>query len=282
VTTVDHVADHNCYRRGCRRDECRDADRYHRKEAELRRLRGIPGRVPGAVVAHHLCTVLASGRTRLDIAEESGVSDRAIRYILNGQKTVARPNALALLAVHPLPEPARVNVIGTLRRIQALAAVGWPIIWAAQQSGHSRAYIFAILAGEKQTVSSDSANRIAALYRTHANRIGPSKGTRTVARRNGWHSVVAWNDNIDDPTAEPETAEPYKPLPAGRPDTLRMAEIEHLYLLGESTDAMAKKLGGSEKYIGDQLAEVIRRREARARLEQAMARIGRTAVEVAA
>jgi hypothetical protein len=269
VTTAVHVADVNCYRRGCRREECRAADRLDRKQAELRRLRGISGHIPGPVVAAHLRYILDSGRTRLDIAAESGVSDRAIRYILGGQPKVQRPKALALLAVQPLDEAARLDATGTRRRVQALAAVGWPIAWTAEQAGHGAAYLFAILAGKVPTVTSTTARRIAALCRSHGTRPGPSEYTRAVARRNGWHSIAAWDDNIDNPSATPEQSEPYEAAPKYERDPDRKAEIEHLYLLGESIPAMAKQLGNTEKYIRDQLAVILRERQQRAEQERA-------------
>lgn len=268
TTAIDHIADANCYRRGCRRDECRTADRNYRKQAELRRLRGIPGHIPGPVVAVHLQTVIASGRTRLDIAAETGISDRAIRYILDGQTKVQRPKALTLLAVQPLEEHARVNATGTIRRIQALAAVGWPITWTAQQADHSAGYVWAILGGDVPEVLSGTARRVDALYRQHGSRRGPSEHTRTIARRNGWHSVAAWDGNIDDPHAQPETSEPYKPAAENGRDSLRKAEIEHLYLLGESVPSIAKQLGANEKYTADQLNAVLRERAERAAQER--------------
>lgn len=268
MTTAVHVADANCYRRGCRRDECRTADRNYRKHSELRRLRGVSGHVPGPLVAAHVRQVLDSGRTRLDIAAESGVSDRAIRYILGGQRTVQRPKAAALLAVQPLDEAARVDATGTIRRIQALAAVGWPIAWTAEQSGHSPAYLFAILAGDVPAVPSATARRIAALYRSHGNRPGNNTHTRSIARRNGWHSQAAWDDNIDDPNAKPEETKPYEESRKYTQDPDRMREIEHLYLLGESLEQITKQLGGNKKYIRDQLATVIARRAKRAEQEK--------------
>lgn len=268
MTTADHTADANCYRRGCRRDECRTADRNDRKQAQLRRHRGIPGFIPGPAVAAHLRQLLASGLTRLEIAERSGISDRAIRYILNGQTKVQRPKALALLAVEPLEEHARIDATGTIRRVQALAAVGWPIVWTAEQAGHSAGYLFAILSGDVPKIPSGTARRIDALYRKHGSQAGPSEHTRAIARRNGWPSQIAWDGNIDDPAARPEMSDPYEPTAKYERDPQRKAEIEHLYLLGESVPSIAKQLGGNEKYISDQLAVVLAKRAAKAQQEK--------------
>jgi hypothetical protein len=278
VTTAAHVADHNCYRRGCRRDECRTADRNYRKQADLRRHRGISGHIPGPTVAAHIRTLIDSGRQIRGIATESGVSERAIGYILHGQRNVTRPRALALLAVQPLDETPRIDPTGTIRRIQALAAIGWPIAWTAEKAGYTPSYLFNIIAGRVPTIPRDVAHRFATVYRRYSTRPGPSQFARSSARRNGWHSPLAWDD-IDNPTCEPEETAPYEVAPKYERDPDRKREIEHLYLLGESVQSIAKALDGNEKYISDQLnavlreraakAQAAREREAQSRLEQA-------------
>jgi len=100
--TTDHVASYTCYRRGCRLEQCRTADRTQRKRYELQRLAGIPAVIPGPTIAAHLRTCIASGHTVRGIAARTGVSERAIGYILHGQATVTRKRAQSLLALKPL------------------------------------------------------------------------------------------------------------------------------------------------------------------------------------
>lgn len=259
--TTPHTASYACYRRGCRRNECRTADRNYRKRYELQRRKGIPAVIPGPTVAAHLRKIINSGHTVRGIAKEAGVSERTIGYILHGQATVTRKRALALLAIRPLKEAPRVDPTGTTRRIQALACIGWPIAWTAEQTGHHPSYLFNIMAGRIPTIPKPVAQRIAALYRQYSSRPGPSAFTRSIARRNHWHSPLAWDD-IDNPRARPEEAEPYMAAPKYERDPDKKAEIEHLYLLGESLASIAKQLGGNEKYIGDQLGAILRERAA--------------------
>lgn len=228
TTTVAHVADHNCYRRGCRRDECRTADRNYRKQADLRRHRGISGHIPGPTVAAHIRTLTDSGRQVRDIAAASGVSERAIGYILHGQRNVTRPRALALLAVRPLDETPRIDPTGTIRRIQALAVIGWPIAWTAEKAGYTPSYLFNIIAGRVPTIPRDVAQRFTSIYRQYSSRRGPSKYARNSAIGNGWHGPLAW-DNIDNPSEQPD-AEQVIDLELKRDElaALRRAEIEHL------------------------------------------------------
>lgn len=267
--TTTHIANYACYRRGCRRDECRTADRNYRKRYELQRLRGIPAVIPGPTVATHLRLLIASGHTIRGIAAETSVSERAIGYILHGQPTVTRARALALLAVQPLEETPRVDPTGTIRRIQALACIGRPVAWTAEQAGYTPSYLFNIIAGRVPTIPRDVARRFAAVYRQYSHRPGTSEYARSIARRNNWHSPLAWDDNIDDPTAQPEEAEPYMAAPKYERDPDRKREIEHLYLLGESVPQIAKQLDGNEKYISDQLQAILRERAQRAGRERA-------------
>ena len=279
--TTEHVAHYACYRRGCRRGECRTADRNYRKRYELRRLAGVPSHIPGPVVAAHLRTLTDSGHTLRGIANQAKVSERAIHYILNGQTNVLRAKALAMLAVQPLTAAPRVDPTGTIRRIQALAAIGWPVVWTAEQTGYHYSYLFNIIAGRSHTVPRPVAQRFAALYREYSCRIGHSEHARAIARRNGWHSPLAWDD-IDNPDERPEQSAPYEAAPKYERDPDRIREIEHLYLLGESPQQIAKQLGGNEKYIGDQLNTVIAKRAKRAEQEKATKTVAEPAEPAAA
>lgn len=266
--TSDHVASYACYRRGCRRDECRTADRTQRKRYELQRLAGIPAVIPGPTVAAHLQACIDSGRTVLSIAERTGVSARAIGYILHGQSSVTRKRAQALLALKPLEQNPRVDPTGTIRRIQALACIGHPIAWTAEQAGYTPSYLFNIMAGRVPTIPREVAGRIALVYRQNSSRPGPSRYARNSALRNNWDGPAAWDD-IDDPDCRPEKAAPYEAASKYERDPDKTREIEHLYLLGEATEQIAKRFDGNEKYIRDQLSAIKRRRAARAARERA-------------
>jgi hypothetical protein len=198
-----HGTDDRCYRAGCRRTECRTAYRTARKKAELRAIRGIPDHAPGPRIAAHIQTVIDSGKTRLQIAAESHVSDRAIRYILAGQPEVQWAKAAALLAVQPYAEALRTDATGTRRRIEGMAAAGWPVTHTADQIGVSRRYVFDILNGTTQAVDTALANRVIELCRQRADKTGPSLFTRNRAAANGWAPLAAWDD-IDNRREQPD------------------------------------------------------------------------------
>lgn len=181
------------------------AGRMRRKRADIRRLQGIPNQTEGAPVAAHLHTLISTGWTRLQIAAASGVSDRAIRYILNGQREVQLATAQALLAVQPHKGLARVDATGTIRRIQALAVTGWPIGWTANQAERTPSHLHRILNGSVPLAPRCTAERIALIYQAHEATQGPSQPSRAAAAHRGWVPPIAWDDDtIDDPSATPD------------------------------------------------------------------------------
>jgi hypothetical protein len=245
-----HGQDDRCYRHGCRRTECRDAYRNARKRAQLRRHRGIPDQIPGNPIAEHLQTVLASGKTRLQIAAESGVSDRAIRYILAGQPEIQRAKAAALLAVQPHPASLRVPTTGALRRIQALACIGWPVTRTADEAGASRGYVFNILRGQVTDIDRALDDRITAFYRAKSTQPGPSVFTRNNAARRGWAGPLAWDGNINDPTAQPDIADvPDPELKRDELAALRRDEIWLLHTACHGDEEIAARVGMSPSSV---------------------------------
>lgn len=223
------------------------------KRGRLLRHRGIPGRLDATPVAAHLRLLLDSGWTRLQIADASGVSERAIRYILNGQPTVQRPKHAALLALAPRQD-ARVRADGTRRRIQALACMGWPITRTARLAGCSHNHAFQILGGGRERIAWRVADGYARVYRDLAHRRGPSEFTRTIARRNGWHGPLAWDRGaIDDPRAVPDV----DVVPALRPHQLAAViadEVRHLDGFGVPVEEIARRVDRSVGYVREQLA----------------------------
>lgn len=194
-----------CYRNGCRREICRSAYRNSRKRADYHRRNGHHGNVDTTAVALHLSKLLDSGLTRLQIASAADVSDRAIRYVLNGQTTMHRSTAIRILGVQPRTEPVRVDATATRRRIQALAYIGWPIIRTAEAAGLSHRHVFGILNGSVASLAPAHAQRYERVYAELSERPGPTDHSRSIARRNGWAPPIAWDDDtIVDPAAHPE------------------------------------------------------------------------------
>ncbi len=102
--------------------------------------------------------------------------------------------------------PALIPAAGTTRRLQGLVALGWTWTALAERLGvtvqRTRQLAWA------DTVHRDNAAKVAALFELLSATPGGSKVARTVAARHGWVPPLAWGDDIDDPAAAPEPADP--------------------------------------------------------------------------
>lgn len=113
----------------------------------------------------------------------------------------------ALAKVKPMP-----TRIGTLRRLQALHALGWPIKHVMLMTGHNPEIGKKALRGEHDNFSAEVRRDIAELYERVAMTLPPTnvpagvKAAQARAKRRsaeaGWAPPLAW-DNIDDPDERP-------------------------------------------------------------------------------
>jgi hypothetical protein len=107
--------------------------------------------------------------------------------------------------------PAYVDVTGTLRRLRALAAIGWPVKDLGPRLGISTQQMDHYRSARKARIRGTVAARIEALYDQLSATPGPSAVSRDRATRNGWEPPLLWEDvDIDDPLAQPATDEPVR------------------------------------------------------------------------
>lgn len=260
-----------CYLRGCRRPECVQANRKYCKQYRIATIRQ-PVRVDATPVRQRVEEWSSQGYSHVQIAQAVGGNSGDISKLLSGQQTIApRVAARYLTSAGPtgIPFHATTDSTGTVRRGQALHAIGYPLYEIARSLPVNSNYLGRILDGQYATIRAAVAEAMTARYRQLQWKPGPSHFAVHSAARRNWHGPLAWDDNIDDAKAKPEKVKPYKPVAKNGRDSMRKAEIEHLYLLGESITSIAKQLGGNEKYITDQLAAVLRERAAKAEQERA-------------
>jgi len=173
------------------------------KAAWVRRSRGIPGYTPARPVTAHLRRLLAAGWTRQEIAAAARVSPRTVYGLLRHERPgIQHDKAARLLALRPGDAPGLVCAAGTMRRLQALAAIGWPVTRTARDAGVAEAWARGIAGGQHQRINRNVADAIAAVYRARCMQPGPSRLARSVAARNGWVTGLAWDD-IDNPDEQP-------------------------------------------------------------------------------
>lgn len=102
-----------------------------------------------------------------------------------------------------------IDATGTIRRVRALAALGWSLVEQGRVAGFDVTQMRRLCRGQK-TVRRETADRVRALYDALSMRTpveSPSAGkTRAWAARNGWAKPLQWDDAvIDDPAAKPYT-----------------------------------------------------------------------------
>jgi hypothetical protein len=135
-------------------------------------------------------------------------------------------------------EPDRVDSTGTARRLQALAAIGWPAEHLAVRLGCSDVAVQQWRRRRHPAVYRRTADRVAALYEQLSGTPGPSPITRDRARRAGWAPPLLWDGiDLDDPGAEPHDDT------ASLPPRLDLDEVEHLARYGVPLDEIAARLG---------------------------------------
>lgn len=198
---------------GCRCNVCGFAVSEYTR---LRRnaIRTGTWRVDAELVRTHVRSLMAAGMGRRRIAAVAAVSDSVLSTHLYGRNgrpapaTMRHDLAQRLLAVVPdLAPNARVPAIGTARRIQALATIGWTLTEVASAIGWTVQNLARLVSPSTAGVAVRTARDVAGLYE-RLSMTAPSgpgaKRARAMARRHGWVPPLAWNEGaIDDPKAQP-------------------------------------------------------------------------------
>lgn len=171
----------------------------------------------------HVQALQACGLGTRRIADLAGLERKTVIVIVNGRADRGTPppskvrpaTAAAILAVEPTLDNLGATVVidatGTVRRLQALVAAGWPQSHLAVALGMTPGNFGAAIRRDRTIVR--TARAVRALYdaywRADPLQHGASQAGVTRARRhavaNGWAPVGAWDEEtIDDPTATPD------------------------------------------------------------------------------
>lgn len=213
------------------------------KYAKYLRSQGRATRVDVAPVRAHLRRLhFFYGMSAGMLAERCALSEGTIAEIIAGErrrssdglvypvKEVYRENAESVMAIQPEIPPdrsgTRVNALGSTRRLQALARVGYPIRWCGHQIGVRGQGFYMTATGARTIVFFSTAYKIKKLYETLEHDQHPEQHGITsqainlakfYARRNGYLPPGVWDwETIDDPEAQPDfTGECGTPSGAG-------------------------------------------------------------------
>lgn len=209
----------NRYRNSrCRCDRCRAANtravNRYRAAVESGRHRPMVDAEP---IRQHVMRLRAGGLGIERIAELAGVRTKVVGRLVYGTPSqglaptskMMPGNADKLLAVHPgrMPDGGWAPGEGTRRRLQALAAVGWPMKHVELLARLPKSYSFRIIKaqpGFRVTVA--TARAVTSVYsdlwdvNPHTAGIRPDVVTRVRNRAaaKGWLPPQAWDDDCID------------------------------------------------------------------------------------
>ena len=202
---------------GCRCRACADTYRIYSKWVQGRTISGNHTYVDAGRAREHVLALLGV-LTVGQIEQRSGVHRTAIRVLVGdfpgrpASKRVTRATEAALLAVKPDrvgPEGSGwLDRSGTQRRLRGLMALGWTRRSLSRRLGSLSDNLGKLTADTGSPVLASTRAKVCDLYDELALVIPPpSRGAtlaRNLARRKGWVTPLAWDDDtIDDPAAQP-------------------------------------------------------------------------------
>lgn len=260
----DNLTCYTDYR--CRLPEC--VDRYNARNRERVRAHKTgawAGLVDAGPARAHIRRLLQDGMSAEAIARLADVSVHSVLDIMRphpskrrGRRRRITPDVeQKILAVRADDRASgRISSTGTVRRIQALVAVGWPVTRIARQAGLSCANAHELLQRPRVYVS--TARTIAVVYdelrRKKPEKHGVTKAHVTVAKnraaRLNWPPPSYWASQpgaIDDPEFVPEY---------GKTRLQIIAEEGHWLttVAGLDRGAAAARIGVDRSYLDRALA----------------------------
>lgn len=249
-----------CYKRDrCRCDACRQAAyRYDKRGAHQARQGSTPtGLIDATAARNHLLRLRATGLGWWQIEARTGIHRTGLRRIAGDlpnrppSRRIRATAAAAILATTTDPlrpgDRGMVDPTGSIRRLQALATLGWPQEWLRERLGCS-GVTMGRLRGHGQPIIAATAVKIAALYNelwdtppvaTTVREQQTITRTRRRATRQGWAPPMAWDDDtIDNPGAQPDLGGG----PGFGGPSFDLDDVEWLLESGETLTTIAARL----------------------------------------
>jgi len=254
------------YRRGCRCTTCKTG-----VTATVRRQRYLRATGRGATVspqraARHIELLRSHGMSDKEIQAESGVCQNVFYRITGQRSEIRRDSEIRILAVQPRQVDAprsgtHVSARGTILRLRALAADGWPAVRLGERCGKHKQFIVHLQNSDPDTavVRRWVAGYVAALSDQLAGQSPEDHGVtahiaeriRKTASSKGWAGTAYWDpDDYDNPDFTPaiEDAIPRRQV---------IAENAHWLMRIDNLDraTAARRLGVHKSYVDHALRE---------------------------
>jgi hypothetical protein len=189
----------------CVHPACTDARFRYFKAWRVDRERGVQRVVSTDAARLHVFAMMGAGWSRRAIAGQAGVSLQTVCGLVNDEhQRIRKGDAEALLALDPTTLPTTtfegerfrpfVPRVGSVRRVQALLAIGWRAADIAAESGLPVQTIYGVCHQKGQWVTSDTHEKVKAAYHVLSQRRGPSERTARRAANRGYPGPLAWQD----------------------------------------------------------------------------------------
>lgn len=222
--------------------------------------------VDAGPVREHVRMLMSEGMSISQIQFASGINRTAIRVMLGdfpgrkASKQVRADTAACLLRVRPnrgVSIDGMVPVVGTLRRLHALVAIGYPKRDLAIRLGATSP---AFQGGRSGEIRAVTAQAVMELYDELQHTQGPSSRAREGARGRGWLPPAWWDDDaIDDPLFEPDGIREYVGELLLDDVTLpRAVRVDLMTRRGLTPGEIAQRLGSLRRYVHRDLLEADR------------------------
>lgn len=255
----------------CRLPECVDRYRtWNNARRKAHRRGDWQSHVDAEPVREHLQLLAKHGISLFRAAQAAGIGHTSLHPLFQQthagrrgrQHTVTTDIAAKVLALDPEAlKAAYSDPTGTVRRIQALVAIGWPMYYLAEDLGVSPAYVSALIqrSAKGRPIRTSTADSVAAAYERlkgrRLSRAGVSTHSANRARRyaaaNQWPPPKYWDDP-DHPIDDPD----FEPLYGVSAAEILAQEAHWLMTAGGlSLDLAAERLGKSRSYVEKSLKD---------------------------
>jgi transcriptional regulator with XRE-family HTH domain len=157
----------------------------------------------------HIKALQAAGLGLRRISELSGVNRKVLQWVMTGRSERAQPpsarisarNARKIVAV-PVPEVTHrvaaahqlVDAVGTIRRLQALVAFGYPRADLARRLGVAPSNATRLFRADSGRVTAGLARRVEDLFGQLQMAPGPSSRARNEGAAKGWVLPFEWDE----------------------------------------------------------------------------------------
>ena len=152
-------------------------------------------RVSPDAARQHITRLRQAGMSLAAIAAAAGVHKRTLQH-LGKRRWLTGETSAAILAVEPVEQvrAGYVPSIGTARRVQALAAIGWSFVDQGRALGVTNTSVWELAHQVFPTVAVTTHDRVVAMFERLSATPGGSARARILAQRKGWLPPLAWDD----------------------------------------------------------------------------------------